>query len=109
MQAEMPKKYWRNLPEASLIPELIAKAGERSEAMVQAQASEPRKGARVARPARVAPPEGAVPPNREIRPGLTLAQKLRGRTLTLTLTGRGVTPALAAEIEALLARLPVEA
>ena len=24
MQAEMPKKYWRNLPEASLIPELIS-------------------------------------------------------------------------------------
>jgi DNA polymerase len=63
MQAEMPKKYWRNLPEASLIPELIAKASERSEAMVHAQASPPRKGARVARPARVAPAEGAVPPN----------------------------------------------
>ena len=26
MQAEMPKKYWRNLPEASLIPGLIAGA-----------------------------------------------------------------------------------
>ncbi|QPC89432.1 UdgX family uracil-DNA binding protein [Mesorhizobium sp. INR15] len=26
MQKEMPKKYWRNLPEASLIPELIAGA-----------------------------------------------------------------------------------
>ncbi|MFN4272854.1 MAG: UdgX family uracil-DNA binding protein [Aliihoeflea sp.] len=29
MQAEMPKKYWRNLPEASLIPDLI-KGAERS-------------------------------------------------------------------------------
>ena len=52
---------------------------------------------------------GAAPPDREIRPGVTLAQKLRGRTLTLTLTGNGVTPALAAEVEALLAGLPVEA
>lgn len=26
MQAEMPKKYWRNLPEAALIPEMIAGA-----------------------------------------------------------------------------------
>jgi ParB-like chromosome segregation protein Spo0J len=62
--------------------------------------------ARLARPPKAA---GAAPPEREIRPGVTLAQKLRGRTLTLTLTGNGVTPALAAEIEALLARLPVEA
>lgn len=26
MQSEMPKKYWKNLPEAALIPDLIAKA-----------------------------------------------------------------------------------
>lgn len=29
MQAEMPRKYWRNLPEAELIPALIAGAAER--------------------------------------------------------------------------------
>ena len=33
MQAEMPKKYWRNLPEARLIPDLIAGARGRAEAM----------------------------------------------------------------------------
>jgi DNA polymerase len=33
MTAEMPKKYWRNLPEASLIPDLIATAEERARAM----------------------------------------------------------------------------
>ena len=27
MQAEMPKKYWRNMPEADLIPGLLAEAG----------------------------------------------------------------------------------
>jgi DNA polymerase len=34
MQAEMPKKYWRNLPEAELIPALIASAGERTAEMI---------------------------------------------------------------------------
>ncbi len=29
MQKEMPKKYWRNLPEASLIPDLVAGADKR--------------------------------------------------------------------------------
>lgn len=34
MTAEMPRKYWRNLPEADLIAPLIAGAGRRAEAMV---------------------------------------------------------------------------
>ncbi|MCK0197553.1 UdgX family uracil-DNA binding protein [Ancylobacter sp. 6x-1] len=36
MRAEMPKKYWKNLPEAALIPELIAGAGGRVAAMAEA-------------------------------------------------------------------------
>jgi uracil-DNA glycosylase len=43
MQAEMPKRYWRNLPEAALIPELIEKASQRTEAMVEAAPSEPHR------------------------------------------------------------------
>ena len=35
MTAEMPKKYWRNLPEASLIPELIAGAEKSARSMVE--------------------------------------------------------------------------
>lgn len=35
MQTEMPKKYWRNLPEAPLIPFLIAGAGRAAEEMIQ--------------------------------------------------------------------------
>ncbi len=35
MQREMPKMYWRNLPEASLIPELIAQAEGRTADMVR--------------------------------------------------------------------------
>ena len=43
MQAHMPKKYWANLPEASLIPQLVRSAAERTHAMVEAEAREPRR------------------------------------------------------------------
>ncbi len=36
MQGEMPKRYWKNLPEASLIPELTALSAVRTTAMVEA-------------------------------------------------------------------------
>jgi probable DNA metabolism protein len=35
MQAEMPKKYWKNLPEAELIPELIADSRSRVAGMLE--------------------------------------------------------------------------
>jgi DNA polymerase len=34
MQAEMPKKYWKNLPEAAVIPALLEEAPRRVEAMI---------------------------------------------------------------------------
>lgn len=43
MQTEMPKKYWRNLPEASLIKPLIAGAARVSCDMVAAEATVPKK------------------------------------------------------------------
>ncbi|RTL55254.1 MAG: DUF4130 domain-containing protein [Bradyrhizobiaceae bacterium] len=42
MQKEMPKKYWRNLPEASLINSLIADAARQSQTMIDREASSPR-------------------------------------------------------------------
>lgn len=42
MRAEMPKKYWTNLPEATLIPSLIAGAGPRAADMVARAAAAPR-------------------------------------------------------------------
>ncbi len=42
MRAEMPKKYWRNLPEAELIPGLLAEAGDRTRQMVAAAPTAPR-------------------------------------------------------------------
>ena len=41
MQGEMPKRYWKNLPEAALIRELTAQSAVRTEAMVAAPASHP--------------------------------------------------------------------
>ncbi|ESR24017.1 UdgX family uracil-DNA binding protein [Lutibaculum baratangense] len=43
MLNEMPKKYWRNMPETSLIPSMLAAAPQRVAAMVAAQPAEPRK------------------------------------------------------------------
>ena len=49
MQKEMPRRYWRDLPEAALISELVQGAGERSARMVQAAPTTPRR--RIAAPA----------------------------------------------------------
>jgi len=42
MRQHMPKKYWRNLPESSLIPGLIADAGSRTLAMIDNAPTPPR-------------------------------------------------------------------
>ncbi len=58
MRSEMPKKYWRNLPEAAAIPELVRTALERTETMVE-QAPAPRARTETHRPA---PPATADTP-----------------------------------------------
>lgn len=51
MQAEMPKKYWHNLPEAGLIEPLIAGAARRMDTMIEAQPAPPtRRRAKAAAP-----------------------------------------------------------
>ena len=58
MQAEMPRKYWRNLPEAAAIPELIRTAGARTDTMVDQPTFSPPKPTRAfAEPKR--PPAGS--------------------------------------------------
>ncbi|MDW4498725.1 UdgX family uracil-DNA binding protein [Sulfitobacter sp. D35] len=48
MQAEMPRKYWKNMPEAAMIPELVAGARQRAGAMLEAApASVPARAARI--------------------------------------------------------------
>jgi len=43
MASEMPRKYWRNLPEAPLIKTLIESARERADTMIAAAPSHPRR------------------------------------------------------------------
>jgi DNA polymerase len=52
MQKEMPRKYWRNLPEASLIKPLIEGAGRTASAMIANVASEPHKPQKRLEPAK---------------------------------------------------------
>jgi DNA polymerase len=67
MRREMPQRYWGNLPEARLIPELIARAEAQVEEMVRQDPSEPsRRTARAAqRASRDAPYDGVAPTSLE--------------------------------------------
>jgi ParB family chromosome partitioning protein len=49
----------------------------------------------------------SAPVSETLAPGLALETRLKGRTLTLRLTGDAVTPTLLADLRALLERLPV--
>jgi DNA polymerase len=61
MRSEMPKKYWRNLPEAGAIPDLIREAPARAEQMVnQPVISPPRPRKHPHEPAVEAAPEGRL-------------------------------------------------
>ena len=50
----------------------------------------------------LAPPAAARTPPAPVRPGVTLETRLKGRTLSFTLRGPGVTPALLEELQARL-------
>ncbi len=50
MLGEMPKKYWRNLPEAAAIPDLIRTAGSRVDSMVEQPVISPPRSERVVTP-----------------------------------------------------------
>jgi probable DNA metabolism protein len=43
MVREMPVRYWKNMPEAALIPALVHDAGARMQSMVEAEPTVPRK------------------------------------------------------------------
>lgn len=62
MKREMPKHYWRNMPETGLIPDLIKSASTRTEDMVAATPSTPRKRAGAAH-AKITPED--LPPHLE--------------------------------------------
>lgn len=59
MRSEMPVKYWKNLPETRLIPDMLADAPRRVQAMAQAGASTaPSRAARVTARLRQVPDDG---------------------------------------------------
>ncbi|HEY4293514.1 UdgX family uracil-DNA binding protein [Luteibacter sp.] len=60
MRREMPVKYWKNLPEARLIPELVRDALPRMQAMVEKQPTLPRKKITPLQKAAVDAPEGSI-------------------------------------------------
>ncbi|HEX8570669.1 MAG TPA: UdgX family uracil-DNA binding protein [Caulobacteraceae bacterium] len=64
MKKEMPQRYWRNLPEARLIPDLIQQASARTEAMVEAVPTAPSKRTQkaIAQASRDAPYDGSFVP-----------------------------------------------
>jgi uracil-DNA glycosylase len=59
MRAEMPKKYWRNLPEAGMIPRLLAEAPSRTQTMLNTAPAAPRK--RIRQAAALSPASGGRP------------------------------------------------
>ena len=60
MQGHMPRKYWANLPEAELIPELVAKASARTLGMIAADATAPRRRVAQYEPEPVAAPVDTI-------------------------------------------------
>lgn len=60
MRREMPVKYWKNLPEAQLIPGLVRDALPRMQAMVEKAATVPRKKVTPLQKAAVTAPEGSI-------------------------------------------------
>ena len=71
MRSEMPRKYWRNLPEAAAIPELIRTASGRVDTMVEQPVISP------PRPARPAPASAAAAPGTRLQQAARQAEDCR--------------------------------
>ena len=104
-------RFPAHLPERlglALVERLRAGEGERIAAALAAAAPETPE-AELGLLAALLAPEKPAPVTETLAPGLALETRLKGRTLTLKLTGEAVTPTLAADLRALLDRLPVKA
>jgi len=77
MQQEMPVRYWRNLPEAQLLPQLVRDAGDRVQQMHDRPAQAPqrripgrlRKGGSTQPPDPVEQPDLRTPPTSSVTEG----------------------------------------
>ena len=82
MQAEMPKKYWRNLPEATLIPSLLHEAPRRVETMMKKSAAKKAATDEEWRPAPV-PKSSSLTTVREAALGCTACPLYKNATQTV--------------------------
>ena len=92
MRAEMPKRYWRDLPEAALIPQLLAEAPERTRTMLQSAPTTPRKRIRQV-PPRALPDQARTLADLALQAGACARCPLHGPA-TQTVFGTGPTDAL---------------
>ncbi|MGC1479680.1 MAG: UdgX family uracil-DNA binding protein [Chthoniobacterales bacterium] len=81
MQAEMPKKYWKNLPEAAAIPGLLMASGGRVNEMLEA--SERKRRPTVAHSLAPAPTGANVPTLRQAAAACTACPLYRDATQTV--------------------------
>jgi DNA polymerase len=89
MEKEMPRRYWRNLPEAGLISELAARSAERTGAMVEQAPTTPRRRIPIAspEPSKAADPPGSLEALREA--ALGCRECPLGALATQTVFGEG--------------------
>jgi probable DNA metabolism protein len=83
MQTEMPKKYWRNLPEASLIKPLIAGAERLTNVMIANAATEPHKSQKRLEPSMKKDSSGAIATLREQAAGCRACPLWKDATQTV--------------------------
>ena len=92
MRAEMPKKFWPNLPESRLIAPLMRDAAKRSEAMVMAAPTPARRPS--SPPSPVEPPPAAERTPEGLRQGLAACTRCGlCRAATQVVPGEGPLPA----------------
>ncbi|MCQ8242079.1 UdgX family uracil-DNA binding protein [Rhizosaccharibacter radicis] len=92
MMSEMPRKYWRNLPEAAAIPELIRGAARRTDAMLEAPAMPPRNARLPTPPADDGPDllgaaagSAGVPAPRQADPPVAVVEEEQGAPMLAAL------------------------
>ena len=95
MRREMPRRYWRNLPEAVLISPLAAAAGERSARMVAQESVGPRR--RI--PSHVRSPAPGSRSEREPKPAVAASHRRR----RVSVPGRPLLPEAPPRRQAFLA------
>jgi DNA polymerase len=90
MTSEMPRKYWKNLPEAALIPDMIRTAPARARAMQDASPTIPPAHADRIRPRRASLPDPGDLTLATMKPAMDACRRCRiGACATQAVAGEG--------------------